>query len=174
MDQSLRPSNFDTVLNSRAASLYNTHVLPGLSELGWEGKMRWKTTAMSIEIPTPYGQPLLISIGYPDKDNTNVPPEYKMKGTAGFKCNVEFRYIKDKCPELKGLIVETAKQLNEYKYHGRGAGEKIGLCDLSDDKYQKWAGEMMHGEQDYLGQDGEEDDLKGFFQVLKRFVKRDN
>ncbi|GAA4713906.1 hypothetical protein [Brevibacillus fulvus] len=134
--------------------------LDQLRLLNWDGRYKSNTKAFIVDMPTKYGVPIRIHLGWVDFD-ASFPIEHRLPGELGLKFNIDFRHFKNSQDEqLQATGYRLAKRLAEKaRYNGRGKGLNIQYRELSAAEKADWDWEMYrrvdHENRDYLGRSEE-------------------
>ncbi|MGO0060138.1 hypothetical protein ACTID9_09045 [Brevibacillus fluminis] len=169
------PETIGLYLTPQVHSLYR-ECLARLQEVGWRGDYKSNSKAFIVDLPTKYGVPIRIHLGWVDFD-ASFSIENRLPGELGLKFNIDFRHFKsspDQSLQQEGY--RLAKQLaDQARYNGRGKGLNIQIRDLSEEEKASWDWEMYrrvdHEDRDYLGRKEEIPDFENAWNFLQQLVK---
>lgn len=165
------PQTVEQYLTNEAAEYYR-ECIRRLMEYGWKGKYHSNSKAFIIDMPTVYGPPIRIHLGWVDFD-ARVPMKNRLPGELGLKFNIDFRHFKKSPQREQGyaLAKELAKMAN---YNGRGRGLNLRHRDLTEEEKESWDWEMYRCvtsfDRDYLGNPGEQMDFEVAWAFLDKIM----
>lgn len=149
--------------------------LKQLKQLGWNGKYFSNKKAFVVDLPTKYGVPIRIHLGWVDFDGS-LAIKNKLPGELGLKFNIDLRHFKKRGNvELQGIGYEIAKELvGEAHYNGRGKALVLQKRDLTDEEKQLWDWEMYRRvdkeNRDYIGREEERSDFEQAWRILREIA----
>lgn len=165
------PQTVELYLTNEAA-VYYRECVKQLEALGWNGKYHSNSKAFIIDLPTLYGPPIRIHLGWVDFD-ARVPMKNRLPGELGLKFNIDFRHFK-KSPQREQGYTLAKRLAQEANYNGRGKGLNIKKRDLTEDEKESWDWEMYRyinpSDRDYLGNPGEEKDFMAAWEFLNQLI----
>ncbi len=165
------PQSVEIYLTNEAA-VYYRECIKRLKALGWDGKYHSNSKAFITDLPTIYGPPIRLHLGWVDFD-ARVPMKNRLPGELGLKFNVDFRHFK-KAPQRELEYTLARRLAQEANYNGRGKGLNIKRRDLTEEEKESWDWEMYRqidsSNRDYLGNLGEEKDFEAAWAFLYQII----
>lgn len=167
------PQSVEIYLTNEAA-VYYRECINRLKAIGWNGKFHSNSKAFITDLPTTYGLPIRLHLGWVDFD-ARVPMKNRLPGELGLKFNIDFRHFKHSPQREQGYSL--ARQLaSEANYNGRGKGLNIRKRDLTEEEKESWDWEMYRynnpSDRDYLGSLGEEEDFEAAWAFLSEIIEK--
>ena len=168
------PDTVELYLTNRVSEYFKRSINE-LIKLGWNESYKSNQKAFIVDMPTKYGSPIRIHLGWVDFD-ASFSIDKKLPGELGLKFNIDFRHFKNSgVTEQKEIGYSLARRLaHEANYNGRGRGLHIQERDLTEDEKDSWDWEMYRRKdrenRDYLGRDDEEADFAAVWAFLNDII----
>lgn len=165
------PQTVELYLTNEAAEYYR-ECIRRLMACRWSGKYHSNSKAFILDMPTVFGPPIRIHLGWVDFD-ARVPMRNRLPGELGLKFNIDFRHFKKGSQREQGytLAKELAKTAN---YNVRGKGLNLRYRELTEEEKESWDWEtyrcVTSFDRDYMGNPGEQKDFEAAWAFLEKVV----
>lgn len=172
------PERLPLLLADAVIPTYNS-ILKFMQEIGWNGKYTANPKAFRFDLPTRYGVPIRIHIGWVKVEETNTSPA-RTPYQLGLKFNIDFKhFIRGNNRELQDIGYSLAKGLAwKARYHNKGTDFSIlePGWTVEDVRSTSWEGDMYRYIDDknryFTGLPEEQQDLEEVFAFLQEIVLR--
>jgi len=154
-----------------------TSILTFMQEIGWDGKYTVNPKAFRFDLPTIYGEPIRIHIGWGKVEETT-SSQARTPYQLGLKFNIDFKqFIRSSDRELKDIGYSLAMRLaRKARYHYKGTDFSVRESGwtVEDVRLTSWEGDMYRYIDDknryFTGLPEEQQDLEETFLFLQEIV----
>ena len=172
--EKLTPEVLRDIISNDVADLYE-QLINELQLMGWDGTPWTKSTcSFGIRFMTEHGVYVYIDVGKPDKDSRDLDRAAKLKGTAGFKCDVTFTDSKNDI-KFREVALRTMRRLEtEAGYQVKGKRKPFVERPKNQDGIEKFSFQLTHrrdgNKRDYIGRRDDKADLVSMLDIVKKLI----